>query len=244
MKQLFISDLHLDESAPAITEFFFLFLKHIAPEADRLFVLGDFFEAWIGDDEQTPLQIEVANRLAALANQGTEIFLMHGNRDFLIGHQFAEQCGAKLLDDPIVIDINGRKALISHGDYLCIDDKEYMKFRGFARSSAWQEQVLSRPLADRKKMAEQMRQLSMAKNQQKAAEIMDVNQEEVKKALCEHGVDLMIHGHTHRPMVHTVELDDKSAQRIVLGDWHDSTNYILAEDSSIDLIHLNKSDLN
>ncbi|WP_020409385.1 UDP-2,3-diacylglucosamine diphosphatase [Hahella ganghwensis] len=243
MKQLFISDLHLDESHPEITEFFFLFMNKIASDADRLFILGDFFEAWIGDDEQTPLQVKVADCLANQANRGTEIFLMHGNRDFLLGEQFAAQCEAKLLDDPTIIDINGRRTIISHGDNLCIDDKEYMKFRSFARNPAWQQQVLGRPLDERKKMAEQMRQLSMAKNQQKSAEIMDVNQEEVEKVLDQYDVDLMIHGHTHRPQTHEIDLGNKTAQRIVLGDWHDTTHYIIATEDKIGLIKLRISDL-
>ncbi len=243
MSQLFISDLHLDENAPEITAFFYSFLDKIAPGAEKLFILGDFFEAWIGDDEQTALQVEVAAKLSRLNQAGTEIFLMHGNRDFLIGESYAQQCCATLLTDPTVIDLYGRKALLIHGDSLCIDDKEYMKFRGFARSSAWQQQVLTRPLEDRKKMAMQMRQLSMAKNQGKTQEIMDVNQDEVIRVMQDHNVDLMIHGHTHRPAEHPIILNDQPASRIVLGDWHDTTWLLNVSDTQPELTHLKFHDL-
>jgi len=243
MPQLFISDLHLDEDAPEITAFFFAFLNKIAPGTKKLFIIGDFFEAWIGDDEQTALQQEVAKQLSALSYAGTEVFLMHGNRDFLIGESYAQQCSATLLTDPTVIDLYGRKALLTHGDSLCIDDKEYMKFRSFARSTAWQQQVLTRPLEDRKKMALQMRQLSMAKNQGKSQEIMDVNQDEVIRVMQKNSVDLLVHGHTHRPAKHIINANNFKAQRLVMGDWHETTWYLQASNTAPELIQLKYQDL-
>ncbi len=219
MTTLFISDLHLEESRPDITGAFLGFLKTHAMGVERLYILGDFFEAWIGDDERTPLQEQVAAALRALSDQGTQIFLMHGNRDFLIGHDYCERAGATLLDDPTVIDLYGTPALLMHGDSLCTADVEYQKFRANMRNPQMQKMMLARPLADRQQMARQLRQMSMAKNQGKAEAIMDVTPEEVVKQLEAHGVQLMIHGHTHRPAIHDLQANSRKARRIVLGDW-------------------------
>lgn len=219
MSTLFISDLHLDESRPDITEAFLGFLKERAAGAEKLFILGDFFEAWIGDDERTPLQESVAGALRQLSERGTEIFLMHGNRDFLIGQDFCERAGATLLTDPSVVDLYGTPTLLMHGDSLCTADVEYQKFRSNMRSPQWQQMILQRPLADRQLMARQLREISMAKNQGKAESIMDVTPDEVVHALEVHGVQRLIHGHTHRPAIHQLEANGKPAQRFVLGDW-------------------------
>lgn len=220
MTTLFISDLHLEESRPDITGAFLTFLNEKAPGAERLFILGDFFEAWIGDDERTPLQEQVASALKALSDTGTDIFLMHGNRDFLIGDDFCQRAGATLLNDPTVIDLYGTPALLLHGDSLCTADVEYQKFRNAMRNPQMQQMMLARPLKDRQQMARQLREVSMAKNQGKAEAIMDVTPEEVIKELEAHKVQVMIHGHTHRPAVHELEANGKPARRIVLGDWH------------------------
>lgn len=219
MTTLFISDLHLEESRPDITGAFLEFLKTRAMGVQRLYILGDFFEAWIGDDERTPLQEQVAAALREVRDSGTEIFLMHGNRDFLIGHDYCERAGATLLDDPTVIDLYGTPALLMHGDSLCTADVEYQKFRANMRNPQMQKMMLARPLADRQQMARQLRQMSMAKNQGKAEAIMDVTPEEVVKQLEAHGVQLMIHGHTHRPAIHDLQANSRKARRIVLGDW-------------------------
>jgi UDP-2,3-diacylglucosamine hydrolase len=216
---LFISDLHLEESRPDITGAFLRFLETRAMGVERLYILGDFFEAWIGDDERTPLQEQVAAALRDVRDSGTEIFLMHGNRDFLIGQDYCERAGATLLGDPTVIDLYGTPALLMHGDSLCTADVEYQKFRASMRNPQMQKMLLARPLADRQQMARQLRQMSMAKNQGKAEDIMDVTPEEVVKELEHHGVQLMIHGHTHRPAIHELEANGEQARRIVLGDW-------------------------
>nr|WP_206768972.1 UDP-2,3-diacylglucosamine diphosphatase [Marinobacter sp. G11] len=216
---MFISDLHLEESRPDITGAFLGFLKTHAMGVEQLYILGDFFEAWIGDDERTPLQEQVAAALREVRDSGTEIFLMHGNRDFLIGNDYCERAGATLLDDPTVIDLYGTPALLMHGDSLCTADVEYQKFRANMRNPQMQKMMLARPLEDRQQMARQLRQMSMAKNQGKAEDIMDVTPEEVVKELEHHGVQLMIHGHTHRPAIHDLEANGEPARRIVLGDW-------------------------
>ncbi|OJT00738.1 UDP-2,3-diacylglucosamine diphosphatase [Marinobacter nauticus] len=220
MTTLFISDLHLEESRPDITDAFLTFLREKAAGVEQLYILGDFFEAWIGDDERTPLQEQIAAALKQLSDSGTAIFLMHGNRDFLIGEDFCHRAGATLLDDPTVIDLYGTPTLLLHGDSLCTADVEYQKFRANMRNPQMQKMMLARPLEDRQQMAKQLRALSMAKNQGKAEDIMDVTPEEVVKELEAHGVQLMIHGHTHRPAVHELEANGKPARRIVLGDWH------------------------
>lgn len=219
MTTLFISDLHLEESRPDITEAFLGFLDGKASGVDQLYILGDFFEAWIGDDERTPLQEQIATALRKLRDSGTRIFLMHGNRDFLIGQDFCDRAGATLLDDPTVIDLYGTPTLLMHGDSLCTADVEYQKFRANMRNPQMQKMMLARPLEDRQQMARQLRQMSMAKNQGKAEDIMDVTPEEVVKELEHHGVQLMIHGHTHRPAIHDLEANGEPARRIVLGDW-------------------------
>ncbi|MBW0146635.1 UDP-2,3-diacylglucosamine diphosphatase [Marinobacter arenosus] len=219
MTTLFISDLHLEESRPDITEAFLGFLNSKAQGVETLYILGDFFEAWIGDDERTPLQEQVANALRDVKASGTDIFLMHGNRDFLIGEDFCSRAGASLLDDPTVVDLYDTPTLLMHGDSLCTADVEYQKFRANMRNPQWQQMILQRPLADRQQMARQLREISMAKNQGKEETIMDVTPEEVVKEMEAHGVQRMIHGHTHRPAVHELEANGQPAQRIVLGDW-------------------------
>ncbi|HEA52767.1 hypothetical protein LCGC14_1006440 [marine sediment metagenome] len=219
MTTLFISDLHLEESRPDITGAFLGFLKEKAPGAEQLFILGDFFEAWIGDDEHTPLQDQVAEALRALSESGTRIFLMHGNRDFLLGEDFCARAGATLLDDPTLIDLYGTPTLLMHGDSLCTADVEYQKFRANMRNPQTQKLILARPLKDRQQMARQLREMSTAKNRDKAENIMDVTPDEVLRVMAAHDVPQLIHGHTHRPAEHDVEVSGKTAKRIVLGDW-------------------------
>ena len=243
MTTLFISDLHLEEKKPELTNFFFSFIDQVAASSQRLFILGDFFEAWVGDDEQSELQVSVADKLSSLASAGVEIFLMHGNRDFLMGKAYASQCGATLIDDPYPLEIGGKKGLVMHGDTLCTDDLQYMKFRQIARNPEWQTQVLGRPLQDRKLMAHQMRQMSEAKSQGKSQQIMDVAEQTVRQVITDNNIDILLHGHTHRPAKHSIVLENKTAKRVVLGDWHESTWYARSDNNSLQLIHLKASDL-
>ena len=219
MTTLFISDLHLEESRPDITGAFLRFMNEEAPRAEHLYILGDFFEAWIGDDEHTPLQEQVAAALRTLSGNGTRIFLMHGNRDFLLGEDFCARAGATLLDDPTLIDLYGTPTLLMHGDSLCTADVEYQKFRANMRNPKTQKLILARPLKDRQQMARQLREMSMATNSDKAEDIMDVTPDEVVRVMEAHDVPRLIHGHTHRPAEHTLKVNIKTAKRIVLGDW-------------------------
>ncbi|NWO06334.1 MAG: UDP-2,3-diacylglucosamine diphosphatase [Alteromonadaceae bacterium] len=229
MSTLFISDLHLEETRPDITDAFLRFLDEKTPGIERLYILGDFFEAWIGDDERTPLQETIAAALKTVSDRGTELFLMHGNRDFLIGEEFCQRAGATLLDDPTVVDLYGTPTLLMHGDSLCTADEEYQKFRANMRNPQMQKMMLARPLEDRQKMARQLRDMSMAKNQGKAEAIMDVTPEEVVREMEAHGVQRMIHGHTHRPAVHDLQANGQPAKRIVLGDWDENVWWLEAE---------------
>ncbi len=220
MATLFISDLHLDPARSATTRLFLDFLKEQAGEAEALYILGDLFEVWVGDDDDETLGREVAAALGRLADR-TPVYVMHGNRDFLLGEGFEVASGAKLLPETQVIDLHGQPTLIMHGDTLCTDDVEYQAFRAQVRSPQWLSQVLGLPLAQRRMMAKKLRADSQKALQEKAAAITDVNREAVMEAMREHGVRQLIHGHTHRPDIHDFILDDKPARRMVLGDWYD-----------------------
>lgn len=219
MKRLFISDLHLEEARPDILRAFLQLLAGRAQDSDELYILGDFFEAWVGDDDDRPLIQNVASALQKLSNGGTRLYLMQGNRDFLLGEAFCQRVGATLLPDPSVIDMNGEPCLLMHGDSLCIDDEQYMAFRQQARSAAWQDEVLARPLEERRALARQLRMASSEANSNKAEDIMDVSPGEVRRVMAEHGCRRLIHGHTHRPARHRLDIHGASAERIVLGDW-------------------------
>lgn len=221
MTTLFISDLHLDSSRPSISRAFEDFLATDARKADALYILGDFFEAWIGDDDDSELIQQVANALKALTDTGVPCFIMHGNRDFLMGESFCQRSGCQLLPDPSVVDLYGKPVLLMHGDSLCTEDQEYMAFRAQARSTQWQQQILSLPLPERRALAKQLRASSKEANSNKAEDIMDVTPAEVVSALEETNALLMIHGHTHRPHIHPLSTRDGPATRIVLGDWDD-----------------------
>ncbi|MBB6523110.1 UDP-2,3-diacylglucosamine diphosphatase [Pseudoteredinibacter isoporae] len=232
MSVLFISDLHLDESRPEVTEAFFQFLQERAPKAEALYILGDFFEVWIGDDDDAPLALEVQQRLKQLSQNGTTLYIMHGNRDFLYGDQFCENSGATLLADPTLINVAGKPCLLMHGDSLCTDDAEYMAFRQQARNPAWQAQLLSQPLEARRQLAMQLRQQSKSMSAMKADDIMDVNAEAVANIMESQQAEILIHGHTHRPAQHALGNDK---ERWVLGDWHDKGWCIEADEHSIRL---------
>lgn len=235
MHTLFISDLHLHESRPQITRAFFHFLQTQAIHAEALYILGDFFDAWIGDDDDSELLQDVAAGLHKLNAQGVAVYFMHGNRDFLVGEAYANKAGMLLIEDGTVIDLYCTPTLLMHGDSLCVDDVEYQQFRTMVRSPQWQQQILAQPLAARRALAAQLREKSQNMNSLKAEDILDVTPAEVVKQMEHAGVTLMIHGHTHRPARHQLIIDKKPAERIVLGDWHDSGWCIKADQTRIEL---------
>lgn len=235
MYTLFISDLHLHESRPQITRAFFHFLHTQAINAESLYILGDFFDAWIGDDDDAELPQQVANELLALTRNGVTIYFMHGNRDFLLGDSYAKKSGMIIIPEGTVIDLYGTATLLVHGDALCTDDKDYQAFRAMVRSAQWQQQVLAQPLAARRALAAQLRDKSQSMNSLKAADIMDVTPAEVVKQMEEVKVQVMIHGHTHRPARHKLLANSRPAERIVLGDWHDFAWCIRADSNGMEL---------
>lgn len=223
-KTLFISDLHIESAKSSIMRSLLEFLDQRAQGADALYILGDLFEAWVGDDDINDAADMVANALAKVSGLGTRIYLMHGNRDFLMGEHFAQRCGGVLLTDPTIVNCYGQNVLLLHGDSLCTRDTAYINYRKQVRESTWQQAFLARPLLERHMIAQQLRQRSMAENSHKASDIMDVTHQEVLNLLDEKKVNLMIHGHTHRPGIHTIRLQNPinhkhEAVRIVLGSW-------------------------
>ncbi len=234
---LFISDLHLDTSRPAIVQLFLEFLQHRASQAEALYILGDFFEAWIGDDAVPPDHPVIA-ALRAFTEAGVPLYVMRGNRDFLLGRVFEELTGARLLEDPTVIDLGGEPVLLMHGDSLCIDDAEYQQFRTMVHNPEWQRQFLAMSIEQRLALAKQARQESSSRNSQLMQgqeQIMDVNQGAVEAVMRDHGVVRLIHGHTHRPNVHRFAIDGTPATRIVLGDWYDQGSVLEYKDGEYDL---------
>lgn len=230
MSVLFISDLHLEAERPDITRAFLHFLSTRARTAEALYILGDFFEAWIGDDGMDEFQHAIARALRELSDSGTRIYLMHGNRDFLIGQAFCREAGCTLLRDPSLIDLGGEKILLMHGDSLCTLDVAYMKLRRWLRNPLSLFILRHLPLATRYNLARKLRKESRAQTRMKASEIVDVTPSEVEKIMRDKGVRILIHGHTHRPAVHELEIDGRPARRIVLGDW-DSQGWALEADS-------------
>ncbi len=226
---LLISDLHLQEERPDITRAFLDFLGGRARSAEALYILGDFFEAWIGDDAMTPFQSSICAALRALSDGGTKIFLMHGNRDFLIGSTFCKKAGCTLLADPSLVRLNGEPVLLMHGDSLCTRDEGYMRLRRVLRNPLTLFILRHLPLGTRHKLARKLRSESRAQTQMKARDIVDVTPEEVPRVMRQHGVATLIHGHTHRPAVHELQIGDLPARRIVLGDW-DRQGWVLQVD--------------
>ena len=220
---LFISDLHLHATRPATTAAFFRFMNDDTTSASALYILGDLFEYWVGDDQldHDPLARDVANALKKRANEGVSIFFMRGNRDFLIGNRFAEAAGLTLLDDPTVIDVDGKPWLLLHGDTLCTDDVDYQKFRLQARDPAWQAEFLAKTYDTRVDIAKNIRARSTTEKAAKPEDIMDVSTTAVEACFRQHGYIDMIHGHTHRPARHVHVVDGKECVRQVLADWHD-----------------------
>ncbi|MGI9288140.1 MAG: UDP-2,3-diacylglucosamine diphosphatase [Pseudomonadales bacterium] len=235
-RTLFISDLHLDETRRHVTQAFLEFLQREAVACDALYILGDLFEAWIGDDDHSELNKEIITALASLTGGGVPTYIMHGNRDFLIGKQFCRAAGCELLADPSVIDFYGQTTLLMHGDSLCTSDAEYMAFRAKIRDPATQQQLMSKPLAERRQIAAELRAGSASANSNKAEDIMDVTTSEVVQQMQHYHSRRLIHGHTHRPSRHTVALEDGVAQRIVLGDWGTKLWYVDLRPEQLDLV--------
>ncbi|AMG57858.1 UDP-2,3-diacylglucosamine diphosphatase [Pantoea vagans] len=233
-RTLFIADLHLCQEEPAITAGFLHFLQREAPHCDALYILGDLFEAWIGDDDPNPLHQQIASALRALP---VPVCFIHGNRDFLIGRRFARVSGMTLLPEEQVLTLYGHRLLIMHGDTLCTDDAGYLRFRAKVHNAWIQRLFLALPLWIRKRIAARMRADSKQANQHKSQTIMDVNQDAVAAAMLRQQVPLLIHGHTHRPAIHTLSLKGETAQRAVLGAWHSRGSMIQLDASGIQLIH-------
>jgi UDP-2,3-diacylglucosamine hydrolase len=226
MSTLFISDLHLDSERPAGIQKFLHFIDQDASKADALYILGDLFEVWIGDDNTDLGNALIIQALTKLNLQGVPCFFMHGNRDFLIGKRFANATGCKLLKEYEVLEIEGTRVLLTHGDLLCTDDKPYMALRSAVRNPTWQQDFLSKTLQERKTIADNIRKHSKQAIAQKPPEIMDVNQKTVADTMLEYDVRVLLHGHTHRPNIHHFHLDGTDATRIVLGDWYEEGSVV------------------
>ncbi len=236
---LFISDLHLTAERPATNDRFFRFLSSAAAGVAELYILGDFFEAWVGDDALAdPLHAEVAAALRALSARGVRVHLMHGNRDFLLAEAFCRASGAELLPEPFIADLYGQPTLLMHGDALCTDDVDYQHFRRMVRDPAWQVAFLRRPLAEREALARELRNRSEQIKGDKRPEIMDVNAEAVAAAFRRHGVQRMIHGHTHRPARHGLVVDGVACERWVLPDWYETGGYLACDATGCRLVML------
>ena len=233
----FISDLHLSASRPDISQCLFSFLKTQAIKAEALYVLGDLFEVWIGDDDNNEFNTSIAKAFKALADQGIPIYFIHGNRDFLIRVKFAQQAGMILLPESIVVDLYGIPTLIMHGDELCTLDVAYQKFRRKARGWWWPRLMLSLPLTLRRKIAENGRKTSKKNHAGLTMEIMDVNPEEVISVMTKNQVTQLIHGHTHRPAIHELSISGQSAKRIVLGDWYDQGSILKVGQDQLELLN-------
>ena len=229
---LFISDLHLCAEQPQSTKVFFHFIREIAPEAEALYILGDLFEYWAGDDDiNDPFHRQIVDALHTLSIHGTDIYIMHGNRDLLIGPEFAHACGATLLSDPTLINLYNTQTLLTHGDTLCTDDIDYQSFRRQIHDPMWQKHFLSQPLSQRKEQIAQLRVRSKNAQKSKSKEIMDVNPDAVADLLRKHNYPRIIHGHTHRPKRHLHVVDEHDCERWVLGDWHATGNFLHCEET-------------
>jgi len=227
--RLFVSDVHLDGSAPEATAQFLDFLAREAAAAEALYILGDLFEAWVGDDDADPHKVRVCAALGRLSSGGVPCFVMHGNRDFLLGAGFSAATGCRLLPDPVVARFGGEEVLLTHGDALCTDDHAYQELRTTVRDAAWQRRFLALPRARRELLANEARAGSRAHTARTVPFIMDVNGDAVVRAFRATGVRRLIHGHTHRPGIHEHQVDGASAQRLVLGAWYEQGSYIRYE---------------
>ena len=231
MTTLFISDLHLEAARPDIAEQFQKFLETEALSADALYILGDLFESWVGDDDPNAHYAEIKRSLRTLVDHKVPVYFMHGNRDFMIGQDFANEIGLTMLPDPFLADIHGTQVLLSHGDAMCTDDVQYQAIRQLTRDPEWQNMMLQKSLAERQAFAAQARAASLAHGKTIDARISDVNDDSVAEMFREHSVSTMLHGHTHRPAVHNIEVDGTACTRIVLGDWYEQGSVLRWDDN-------------
>ncbi len=236
MAILFASDMHFEDQRPDILRAFFRLLEEKRGDLQQIYLLGDIFEVWLGDDTPSACADALAEKLYSLANDGVEIFLMHGNRDFLLGEEYARRCGATLIHEPFLLELAGRKAALMHGDVLCTLDTDYMAFRAMVRNPEWIQDFLAKPLPERIAIGRALREKSQQSAQQKQDMIMDVTPAEVAGVMEQLDVDLLIHGHTHRPALHDVMLDGRTGHRIVLGDWYQQGWYLLADTTTLQLL--------
>lgn len=236
---LFVSDLHLSPERPRIVESFFGFLRDTAARAEALYILGDLFEYWVGDDDRDePFNASISGSLARLAESGVAVRIMQGNRDVLLGGEFARACGGRLIGDPTVLDLHGTKTLVVHGDTLCTDDVDYQRFRAYTHDPAVQRRFLAQPLPERRRQILGWRSESEQTKRLKEAEIMDVAAAAVESALRAHGYPRLIHGHTHRPARHVHLVDGRECERWVLPDWYERGGYLRCEASGCAAIAL------
>lgn len=238
MARLFVSDVHLDTQAPQATAQFLAFLRDQAARAQALYILGDLFEAWVGDDDRDPQKAQVTAALGDLRDAGIPCFVLHGNRDFLLGKTFCERSGCVLLNDPVVAQFDREPVLLTHGDALCTDDHSYQELRSTVRDPGWQRRFLALPRARRELLADEARAGSKRHTARTVPVIMDVNQDAVAAAFRAAGVRRMVHGHTHRPAVHDLEVDGVPVQRIVLGAWYEQGSYLKYEAGRYQLLDL------
>ena len=241
MRQLFISDLHLWQQAPEIEALFHQFMREQAQASDELYVLGDLFEAWIGDDALDALAERVITTFQQYSSTVGKLYFMHGNRDFLLGDTFIAETGGTLLSDPHELSICNQPSLLMHGDSLCTQDVDYISFRDTVRNPEWQQQFLSFSIDEREQIARDIRDKSQAKGQTMSEEISDVTPSEVIRVMDEHAVTLLIHGHTHRQARHSLSLEHAQAERIVLGDWGNTGSVLTVDDSKIELSNFSLS---
>jgi UDP-2,3-diacylglucosamine hydrolase len=238
LARLFASDLHLDSSAPEAIEQFLTFLREQASHAEALYVLGDLFEAWVGDDDSQEDKRRVCEALRQLTSSGVPCFYLHGNRDFLLGGEFCARTGGTLLPDPVIAELDGERVLLTHGDALCVDDHAYQELRTIVRNPEWQRRFLNLPLAERELLAGQARKGSRAHTSRTVTYVMDVNDKAVEAAYRATHTRRIIHGHTHRPGVHDTIVDGQPAQRIVLGAWYEQGSYLFYERGCYELREL------
>lgn len=236
MKTLFISDLHLSRERPAITTLFLRFLQEQASHADALYILGDLFEVWLGDDMVLPEYQQAMAAMKALSERGVPIYVMYGNRDFLMRETFEHMSGATLIYEPYIIQLGDQTTLLLHGDTLCTDDVDYQQFRRLVRNPQWQDEMLAKTPEQRLALAREYRAMSKTEMAKKDEAIMDVNQQTVLATMRQNNVQHLIHGHTHRPGIHNFDLDGQPAQRIVLADWYERGGYLACDGSQCQLL--------
>jgi UDP-2,3-diacylglucosamine hydrolase len=235
MATLFISDLHLDADRPDIGDQFLDFLSGEARDADALYILGDLFESWVGDDDPNEHYASIKAALRALVDAGVPTYFMHGNRDFMVGGDFAHETGLQLLPDPYPVELYGIPVVLSHGDAMCTDDTEYQQVRMMTRNPEWQAMMLSKSVEERLAFAAHARAQSQAHTASQTEEIMDVNQSAVEKVIAANDAEILLHGHTHRPGIHDFNLNNRPVSRIVLGDWYDQGSVLRWDDAGYSL---------